>query len=249
MSCSTDPQEDSPDDTSYTGSISGDSVTDRPISDGASVSESDPVDHSSATKDSDDDRFDAAEAIDSFDDADQDHETDIAMVFVTESKPEKATAKDDQSRFQGPKHDEPAPDFIPLPSCSSDYGDLPEDHPVFTQSSALAPVVQEIKLGEEQARLVELIMSGYNVFYTGSAGVGKSTVLRCFVSRMREGKASRYRCSHGQSSPGGRRLHFLDLCWLDARIDEKFDGKTGIQCQIPRDSSGEATQNRCSSYR
>lgn len=183
-SCSTGPQEDSLDDKSSTGSSSEESA-DRTVSGGGSASESESADPSFATKDSSEDRFDAAKAMNSLGYADQEDEHDMAMVFNTESKSEEATAPDDDNRFHGPKHDEPAPDFIPLPSCSSDFGDLSDDHLEFMQSSALAPVIQETKLEEEQARLIELIMSGHNVFYTGSAGVGISTVLRRFVSRMR----------------------------------------------------------------
>lgn len=38
----------------------------------------------------------------------------------------------------------------------------------------------------EQAALVDLIVQGHNVFYTGSAGCGKSTVLRAFVKRLKD---------------------------------------------------------------
>jgi len=41
-------------------------------------------------------------------------------------------------------------------------------------------------LTTEQSDLVEVICSGKNVFYTGSAGCGKSTVLRAFVKKLRE---------------------------------------------------------------
>lgn len=47
------------------------------------------------------------------------------------------------------------------------------------------PTGREPKLCPEQAALVELIASGKNVFYTSSAGCGKSTVLRAFVARLR----------------------------------------------------------------
>lgn len=43
----------------------------------------------------------------------------------------------------------------------------------------------EPPLHPEQEAVVEAIMQGHNVFYTGSAGVGKSTVLKNFVSRLR----------------------------------------------------------------
>jgi len=43
----------------------------------------------------------------------------------------------------------------------------------------------EPELCPEQADLVRLILSGRNVFYTGSAGCGKSTVLKRFVKELR----------------------------------------------------------------
>lgn len=47
------------------------------------------------------------------------------------------------------------------------------------------PYVEPV-LCKEQADLVELIVSGRNVFYTGSAGCGKSTVLKSFTQRLKE---------------------------------------------------------------
>ena len=44
----------------------------------------------------------------------------------------------------------------------------------------------ERPLCQEQVALVELILSGKNVFYTGSAGCGKSTVLKCFQGCLRD---------------------------------------------------------------
>ncbi|KAF2000687.1 hypothetical protein P154DRAFT_192937 [Amniculicola lignicola CBS 123094] len=49
----------------------------------------------------------------------------------------------------------------------------------------VVPLTEPI-LCKEQADLVELILSGANVFYTGSAGCGKSTVLKAFVRRFKE---------------------------------------------------------------
>lgn len=42
----------------------------------------------------------------------------------------------------------------------------------------------DVPLCKEQADLVDLILSGRNVFYTGSAGTGKSTVMKHFVPRL-----------------------------------------------------------------
>jgi hypothetical protein len=52
-------------------------------------------------------------------------------------------------------------------------------------ASDIVPIT-EPPLCKEQADLVDLILSGKNVFYTGSAGCGKSTVLKSFVKKFRE---------------------------------------------------------------
>ena len=48
------------------------------------------------------------------------------------------------------------------------------------------PKEKEPLLLEEQQRIVDAIFAGRNVFYTGSAGCGKSTILRTFVPKLRE---------------------------------------------------------------
>lgn len=53
-------------------------------------------------------------------------------------------------------------------------------------SLASANTTAEPPLCPEQSALVDLILSGRNVFYTGSAGCGKSTVLKAFVKRLKE---------------------------------------------------------------
>jgi ATP-dependent DNA helicase PIF1 len=44
----------------------------------------------------------------------------------------------------------------------------------------------EPSLSAEQQHVVDLIVGGHNVFYTGSAGCGKSTILKAFVKKLRE---------------------------------------------------------------
>ena len=84
-------------------------------------------------------------------------------------------------------HFSPALDYIAL-EASSDYGDFPDDVAVL-DSSSINGRMTEPRLCDEQLALVELVMNGTNVFYTGSAGCGKSTVLKHFVSLLRgEGK-------------------------------------------------------------
>ncbi|KAF2970319.1 hypothetical protein GQX73_g3329 [Xylaria multiplex] len=53
------------------------------------------------------------------------------------------------------------------------------------QDQARVPI-KEPELCPEQAELVDIIMSRRNVFYTGSAGCGKSTVLKAFTKRLRD---------------------------------------------------------------
>ena len=66
---------------------------------------------------------------------------------------------------------------------STDYGDLPEG--IAIQNEWDAAPRTEPQLCDEQLELVDLIMKGRNVFYTGSAGCGKSAVLRYFVARLK----------------------------------------------------------------
>ena len=67
---------------------------------------------------------------------------------------------------------------------SSDYGDFLDDTAVLDHISAVGPKTEQT-LCAEQLALVELIMDNHNVFYTGSAGCGKSTVLKHFISLLR----------------------------------------------------------------
>ena len=105
-------------------------------------------------------------------------------------------------------HFSPALDYIAL-EASSDYGDFPDDVAVLDSSSINGPRT-EPRLCDEQLALVELVMNGKNVFYTGSAGCGKSTVLKHFVSLLRrEGKKVVMLAPTGRAALqiNGRTLH------------------------------------------
>lgn len=101
---------------------------------------------------------------------------------------------------------EPRPKPVPVPMPvempNTYYGPppaIPKPAPEPTPSEMSS--VQEPKLCPEQAALVELITSGKNVFYTGSAGCGKSTVLRAFVARLRaRGKIVRILAPTGRAA-------------------------------------------------
>lgn len=63
---------------------------------------------------------------------------------------------------------------MPIPPKPAPVGDLRVEVPM-----------TEPPLCQEQTDLVELVMTGRNVFYTGSAGCGKSTVLKAIVRNLR----------------------------------------------------------------
>ena len=89
----------------------------------------------------------------------------------------------------------PAPDYIALEDSGEEdeFGISAEkggydDNTLDESSVTIHSIVYEQQvppLCQEQIDLVELILKGNNVFYTGSAGCGKSTVLGCFVKCLK----------------------------------------------------------------
>ncbi|KAI0185734.1 P-loop containing nucleoside triphosphate hydrolase protein [Xylaria flabelliformis] len=72
-------------------------------------------------------------------------------------------------------------------ACITTAGPSVVTHIDQSEESSRAPIpIKEPPLCSEQAELVDIILSGRNVFYTGSAGCGKSTVLKAFTRRLRE---------------------------------------------------------------
>jgi hypothetical protein len=67
-----------------------------------------------------------------------------------------------------------AADFIPL-SLTKESADAPRTIDTSDPDPVLKP---------EQQKVVDLILEGHNVFYTGSAGCGKSTILKAFVKQL-----------------------------------------------------------------
>ena len=94
---------------------------------------------------------------------------------------ENAHGRDHLFQEQSPSEEQTASDKAS--ENSTDYGDFPES--VDIQNEWNTGPRTEPQLCDEQLELVDLIMNGRNVFYTGSAGCGKSTVLRDFVARLK----------------------------------------------------------------
>ena len=95
-------------------------------------------------------------------------------------------ARDAQTRVHMCQEQVPIDEHTALDKDSdncTDYGDFPETFG--TQNEQNTTPRTEPQLCDEQLELVDLIMKGRNVFYTGSAGCGKSTVLRDFVARLK----------------------------------------------------------------
>jgi hypothetical protein len=70
-----------------------------------------------------------------------------------------------------------------LPDISQVTPDTSQVTPDTKQDTSLCKT--EPTLVPEQQKVVDLILEGHNVFYTGSAGCGKSTILRAFVSQLK----------------------------------------------------------------
>ncbi|KAJ8118005.1 hypothetical protein OPT61_g936 [Boeremia exigua] len=76
---------------------------------------------------------------------------------------------------------EPAqPSLQQTSPLNPDRGFVPPDNGLM-QASEDGP-----KLVPEQQHVVDLILQGHNVFYTGSAGCGKSTILKAFVKQLQQ---------------------------------------------------------------
>ncbi|KAI1361324.1 hypothetical protein F5Y08DRAFT_23743 [Xylaria arbuscula] len=80
-------------------------------------------------------------------------------------------------------------DATTAPPNNLPASDIPKPDPIDhgdENSAQLRIPIKEPSLCPEQAELVEVILSGRNVFYTGSAGCGKSTVLKVFTRQFRD---------------------------------------------------------------
>lgn len=113
----------------------------------------------------------------------------------------------EQSNLYGNYNDWPPPvtqqGAVPQPIMASQQDLNVKKQPAHKRVQNPSPVTptNEPVLCPEQEDLVRLIESGKNVFYTGSAGCGKSTVLKAFVNRLKgQGKEVRIVAPTGRAA-------------------------------------------------
>ncbi|RYP73819.1 hypothetical protein DL771_003397 [Monosporascus sp. 5C6A] len=96
----------------------------------------------------------------------------------------KSTQKEKNSQKNKGKEERqhPSPGVL---STVSDSGHLVLSELRHLGDHAAEPPINQPSLSPEQQALINLIVTGRNVFYTGAAGTGKSTVLRAAVERLR----------------------------------------------------------------
>ncbi|KAF5573263.1 atp-dependent dna helicase pif1 [Fusarium pseudoanthophilum] len=108
---------------------------------------------------------------------------------------------------QIPQQPPPMPVLPSYPSTSGPVDDAEDFLAIDSESEDdLEPEVDpepEPTLCKEQQDLLDLIMSGRNVFFTGSAGCGKSTVLKAAVKKLRaQGKVVHITAPTGRAALG-----------------------------------------------
>lgn len=99
--------------------------------------------------------------------------------------------------------------------------------------SELSTTDTSISLSDEQRRVIELVQSGRNVFYTGPAGTGKSFVLKQLQQTLeRCGKKAVYTACTGAAAVliGGSTIHsfacIYDIaCWDPTKTPEEVFGQ------------------------
>lgn len=76
----------------------------------------------------------------------------------------------------------PLPQFDHGPKLEG-YAKRPVHHPFFNIPKAIAKVQDPI-LSAQQQDIVDRVLAGENIFFTGSAGTGKSVVLRAIIRAL-----------------------------------------------------------------
>ncbi|KAH0590267.1 hypothetical protein H2248_012563 [Termitomyces sp. 'cryptogamus'] len=115
------------------------------------------------------------------------------------------------------------PDPAPFPraGCSSHLEAMQDDHPLVLSRPA-------VQLSPEQQQVLDKVRSGHSVFFTGSAGTGKSVLLREIIDTLKErGDTLGITASTGIAAVniGGSTLHSWAGIGLGDQPAKRYIGK------------------------
>lgn len=127
----------------------------------------------------------------------------------------------------------PAPIVHPSSSSTLSTSITPPESTATTSSSDMPhPVVPtELALSHEQQQVLNLVKDGKNVFFTGSAGTGKSHLLRAIIDYLRSTHSSGFACAVTATTGiasvniGGVTLHSWAGIGLGKEDEKKLAGK------------------------
>lgn len=97
-----------------------------------------------------------------------------------------------------------------------------------------------VRLSHEQTKIIEHVMNGDNLFFTGSAGTGKSVVLRQLVKALHS--------KYGHSKVGVTASTGMAACNIEGQTVHKFLG-IGLGTNSPQELALRIKKNRSLSYK
>lgn len=104
-------------------------------------------------------------------------------VITIASSSDESTEQEPNSSHVGAEDSSQNPDYD---ATGQESSAMSQQELKSSSDNIKTPANEEPSLCKEQQDLVDLILSGRNVFFTGSAGCGKSTVLKATVKKLRD---------------------------------------------------------------
>lgn len=103
------------------------------------------------------------------------------LVISIPAQPERPLYRSASGQFQTDSNPGPSAHILPDQTMPADGQPLDATH---AEAVTVAP--GEPELSEEQKKVLNRIMKGESIFFTGSAGVGKSVLTRAIIRTLRE---------------------------------------------------------------